>query len=118
MLPIKEERLQASQRGLLWLEDQYVENVLSGQHRSRDPYTYEYDGFERDAAAILDLIQGCRLYRRRGFATMESYREHLDRKVEERRAAEKSSLADDGCYVLTDEEFWREVRWFRDGDES
>jgi hypothetical protein len=41
---------------------------------------------------------------------MESYREHFDRRVEERRAAEEASQADDGCYVLTDEEFWREVR--------
>ena len=109
MQTIKEERALASQRGLQWLEDEYVEAVLGIEYRCHDPY-YEYDGYDKDAAAILDLIRGCRLYRRRGFVTMESYREYLDRKVEQRRAEIKASEAESGCHVLTAEEFWQEIR--------
>jgi hypothetical protein len=57
---------------------------------------------------------GCRLYRRRGFVTMESYREYLDRKVEQRRAEIKASEAESGCHVLTEEEFRQELEYFRE----
>jgi hypothetical protein len=46
---------------------------LSIEYRCHDPHFYEYDGYEKDAEAILDLIRGCRLYRRRDFVTMEGY---------------------------------------------
>ena len=114
MLEMKEERAQASQRGMKWLEEQYVEAVLSIEYRCRDPYYYEYDGYDKDAAAILDLMLGCRLYRRRGFDSMEGYQEYLDRKVEQRRAEDKASEAESGCHVLTAEEFWQELREFQE----
>ena len=109
MLEMKEERAQASQRGMQWLEEQYVEAVLSIEYRCHDPYYYD-DGYEKDAAAILDLMLGCRLYRRCGFYSMEGYQEYLDRKVEQRRAEDKASEAESGCHVLTAEEFWQGVR--------
>ena len=56
MQTIKEERALASQRGLQWLEDEYVEAVLGIEYRCHDPYYYEYDGYDKDAAAILDLM--------------------------------------------------------------
>jgi len=105
MQTIKEERAQAGQRGLQWLEDEYVEAVLGIEYRCHDPYYYEYDGYDKDAAAILDLMLGCRLYRRRGFDSMEGYQEYLDRKVEQRRAEDKASEAESGCHVLTAKEF-------------
>ena len=74
MQTIKEERAQASQRGMQWLEKQYVEAVLSIEYRCHDPYYYEYDGYDKDAPAILDLMLGCRLYRRRGFDSMKGIR--------------------------------------------
>jgi hypothetical protein len=45
---------------------------------------------------------------------MESYREYLDRKVEQRRAEDKASEVESGCHVLTAEEFWREIRELED----
>jgi hypothetical protein len=45
---------------------------------------------------------------------MESYREYLDRKVEQRRAEIKASEAESGCHVLTEEEFWQELEYFRE----
>jgi hypothetical protein len=45
---------------------------------------------------------------------MESYRVHLDRRVEERRAAVRAAQAESGCYVLTEEEFLREVQCVRE----
>jgi len=53
---------------------------------------------------------GCRLYRRRGFASMEGYQEHLARKVEQRRAEIKASEAESGFHVLTGEEFWQALQ--------
>jgi len=41
---------------------------------------------------------------------MESYREYLDRKVEQRRAEIKASEAESGFHVLTAEEFWQAVQ--------
>ena len=114
MQTIKEERAQASQHGLQWLEDEYVEAVLGIEYRCHDPYYYEYDGYDKDAAAILDLMGGCRLYRRRGFDSMEGYQKYLDRKVEQRRAEIKASEAESGCHVLTAEEFWQEIREFQE----
>jgi len=45
---------------------------------------------------------------------MESYREHLDRRVERRRAEIRASEAKIGCYVPTEEEFWEELKYFRE----
>ncbi len=59
-------------------------------------------------------MAGCRLYRWRGFDSMESYREHLDRRVERRRAEIRASEAKSGCYVPTEEEFWEELKYFRE----
>ena len=87
---------------------------LSIEYRCHDPHFYEYDGYEKDAAAILDLVRGCRLNRRRGFDSMEGYQEHLDRRVEQRRAEIKTSEAESGCHVLTEEEFWQELRSLED----
>ena len=87
---------------------------LSIEYRCHDPHYYEYDGYEKDAAAILDLIRGCRLYRRRGFVTMEGYREYLDRRVEQRRAEEITSLAEIGCQRLTAQEFLQELKALRE----
>ena len=57
---------------------------------------------------------GCRLYRRRGFVTMEGYQEYLDRKVEQWRAEERASEAESGCHVVMEEKFLREIREFQD----
>ena len=114
MQTIKEERAQASQRGMQWLEEQYVETIIAIDYGHNVSLTHEEDGSRKQAAAILDLIQGCRLYRRRGFDSLDSYREHLDRRVEQRRAEIKASEAESGCHVLTEEEFWQELEYFRD----
>jgi len=83
---------------------------LSIEYRCHDTH----DGYDKDAVAILDLIRGYRLYRRRGFHSMEGYEDYLDRRVEQRRAEISASEAESGCHVLTEEEFWEELEYFRD----
>jgi len=113
MLEMKQERAQASQRGMKWVEDEYVETIIAIDYGHNVSLSHEEDGSRKHAAAILDLVRGCRLYRRRGFDSMEGYQEHLDRRVEQRRAEEKASEAESGCHVLTEEEFLREIREFQ-----